>query len=167
MGGGEQWKYVWKMWNEHMFKWSEVWSGWVGKERYSEVVWPCWELRGWGVRSLWSCKRVSLRKGRLVGRWKNRVEEYYLGERDINGRGVLEQARRECWEREMETLHYKNITTNDFWIIRKYLFDELWFRKLIWNRFPYFVRLMFLHMIVSSRHGCHLVFILTKLGLPL
>ncbi len=39
------------------------------------------------------------RRGRPLGRWKVRVEEY-LGERGINGRGVLEQARRECWDRE-------------------------------------------------------------------
>ncbi len=31
------------------------------------------------------------RRGRPLGRWKDRVEEY-LGERSINGRGVLEQG---------------------------------------------------------------------------
>ncbi len=35
------------------------------------------------------------RTGRPLGRWKDRVEEY-LGERTINGRGALEEARREC-----------------------------------------------------------------------
>ncbi len=39
------------------------------------------------------------RRGRPLGRWKDRVEEY-LGERGINGRGVLKQARRKCWDRE-------------------------------------------------------------------
>ncbi len=39
------------------------------------------------------------RRLRPLGRWKNRVEEY-LEERGINGRGVLEEARRECWDRE-------------------------------------------------------------------
>ncbi len=39
------------------------------------------------------------RTGRPLGRWKDRVEEY-LRERVINGRGVLEEARRECWDRE-------------------------------------------------------------------
>ncbi len=32
------------------------------------------------------------RRGRPLGRWKDRVEEH-LGERGINGRGVLEQVR--------------------------------------------------------------------------
>ncbi len=36
---------------------------------------------------------------RPLGRWKDRMEEY-LGYRGINGRGVLEEARRECWDRE-------------------------------------------------------------------
>ncbi len=39
------------------------------------------------------------RRGRPLGRWKNRVEECRK-ERGINGRGVLEEARRECWHRE-------------------------------------------------------------------
>ncbi len=39
------------------------------------------------------------RRGRPLGRWKDRVEEY-LGERGINGREMLEEARRECWNRE-------------------------------------------------------------------
>ncbi len=39
------------------------------------------------------------RRGRPLRRWKDRVEEY-MGESSINGRGVLEQARRECWVRE-------------------------------------------------------------------
>ncbi len=38
-------------------------------------------------------------RGRPLGRWKDRVEEY-LGQRGMNGRGVLEQARRECWDME-------------------------------------------------------------------
>ncbi len=38
------------------------------------------------------------RRGGPLGRWKDRAEGY-LGERGINGRGVLEQARRECWDR--------------------------------------------------------------------
>ncbi len=39
------------------------------------------------------------RKLRPLGRWRDNVEEY-LGERGINGRGVLAQARREFWDRE-------------------------------------------------------------------
>ncbi len=39
------------------------------------------------------------RKERPLGICKDRVEKY-LGERSIDGRGVLEQARRECWDRE-------------------------------------------------------------------
>ncbi len=39
------------------------------------------------------------RRGRPLGRWEGRVVEY-LGERGISRRGVLEQARRECWDRE-------------------------------------------------------------------
>ncbi len=35
------------------------------------------------------------RRGRPLGRWKDRVEEY-LGQRGINGKGVFEQERREC-----------------------------------------------------------------------
>ncbi len=41
----------------------------------------------------------SNRKGRPLGRWKDRMEEC-LGERGINGRGVLEQARKDCRNRE-------------------------------------------------------------------
>ncbi len=41
----------------------------------------------------------SNRRRRPLGRWKDMVEEY-RGERGINGRGVLEEARRECWDRE-------------------------------------------------------------------
>ncbi len=41
------------------------------------------------------------RRGRPLGKWKDRVE--YLQERGINRRGVLEQARRECWDRETIT----------------------------------------------------------------
>ncbi len=40
------------------------------------------------------------RRGRPLGRCKDRVEEY-LGEKGVNGRGVLEQERRECWDKEM------------------------------------------------------------------
>ncbi len=39
------------------------------------------------------------RRGRPLGRWKDRVEEC-LGERGINWRGVTEEGRRECWVRE-------------------------------------------------------------------
>ncbi len=39
------------------------------------------------------------RRGKPLGRWKDRVEEY-LEVKGINGRRVLEQARRECWDRE-------------------------------------------------------------------
>ncbi len=39
------------------------------------------------------------RRGRPLGGWKDRVEEY-LGEKGINRRGVLHQARRECWDKE-------------------------------------------------------------------
>ncbi len=46
------------------------------------------------------------RRGRSLGRWKDRVEEN-MGERGINGRGVLEQARRECWDRERCKLFYR------------------------------------------------------------
>ena len=38
-------------------------------------------------------------RGRLLVGWRDRVGEY-LGERGMSGRGVLEQARRECWDRE-------------------------------------------------------------------
>ncbi len=39
------------------------------------------------------------RTGRPIRRWKDKVEEY-LGKIGINGRGVLEEARRVCWDRE-------------------------------------------------------------------
>ncbi len=39
------------------------------------------------------------RGGRPLGRWKDRVDEY-LGERGINGRGTLAEARKECWDRK-------------------------------------------------------------------
>ncbi len=39
------------------------------------------------------------RRGRPLGRWKGRVDEY-LGKRGVNGRGVLEEPSRECWDRE-------------------------------------------------------------------
>ncbi len=39
------------------------------------------------------------RRGKPLGRWKDRVEEY-LGERGINERGVLEKPRRKSWDRE-------------------------------------------------------------------
>ncbi len=38
------------------------------------------------------------RRGRPLGRWKDKVEEYLVA-RDINGKGMLEQASRECWDR--------------------------------------------------------------------
>ncbi len=38
-------------------------------------------------------------RGRLLGRHKARVDEYRK-EKDISGRAVLEQARRECWHKE-------------------------------------------------------------------
>ncbi len=41
----------------------------------------------------------SDRRGRPLERWRDRVVGY-LGERGINGREVLEEARRECWDRE-------------------------------------------------------------------
>ncbi len=37
------------------------------------------------------------RRGRPLGKMKDRVEEY-LGEGDISGREVLQQARRESWQ---------------------------------------------------------------------
>ncbi len=43
------------------------------------------------------------RRGRPLGRWKDRAEEY-LGGRDINGWEGLEQASRLCREREVKTL---------------------------------------------------------------
>ncbi len=39
------------------------------------------------------------RRGRPLGRWKDRMEEY-LEERGMSGRGVLEEVRRKCWDRE-------------------------------------------------------------------
>ncbi len=39
------------------------------------------------------------RRGRPLGRCKDRVKEY-LGEGGMNGRGRLEQARRKCWDGE-------------------------------------------------------------------
>ncbi len=47
------------------------------------------------------------RRGRPLGRWKDRMEEY-LGEKGINGRGVLEQARRECWDKERWRFFYRD-----------------------------------------------------------
>ncbi len=38
------------------------------------------------------------RRGRPLGRWRDRMG--YLGERGINGSGMLEEARRGCWDRE-------------------------------------------------------------------
>ncbi len=38
-------------------------------------------------------------RGKPIGRCKGRVEEY-LGEGDVNRRGILEQVRRECWDME-------------------------------------------------------------------
>ncbi len=55
------------------------------------------------------------RRGRPLGRWKDRVEEY-LGERGINGKGVLEQARRECLDRERWRHFFCGHTLRgDFW----------------------------------------------------
>ncbi len=39
------------------------------------------------------------KRGWPLGRWMDRVEEY-LGERGVNGRGMLEEVGRECWDRE-------------------------------------------------------------------
>ncbi len=50
------------------------------------------------------------RKGRPLGRWKDRVE-YFLGERSINGRGVLTEAKRECWDRERWRLFCRGDST--------------------------------------------------------
>lgn len=36
------------------------------------------------------------RRGRSLGKWKDRAE--YVSESDVSGRGVLEKAKRECWE---------------------------------------------------------------------
>ncbi len=41
---------------------------------------------------------VPYRRGRPLGRWKDRVEEF-LGERGINEKGVLEEARRKGWDK--------------------------------------------------------------------
>ncbi len=49
---------------------------------------------------------VSLRvliRGRPLGRWKDWVEEY-LEEKSFSGGGVLDQARKECWNRERKRL---------------------------------------------------------------
>lgn len=43
--------------------------------------------------------RIAKRRGIPLGSWKDRLNEY-LGERGINGKRVLEQARREHWDRE-------------------------------------------------------------------
>ncbi len=45
------------------------------------------------------------KRGRPLGRLKDWVEEY-LGERGVKGRGVLEEARRKCWDRERLTGAY-------------------------------------------------------------
>ncbi len=39
------------------------------------------------------------RRGRPLGRWKDRVKEY-MSERDDTGKGGLEKARRECLDRK-------------------------------------------------------------------
>ncbi len=41
--------------------------------------------------------KVPTRRGRPLGRRKERVEEY-LGKKGINGRGVLKDTCRECWD---------------------------------------------------------------------
>ncbi len=74
-----------------------MWSGGVKKECFSHV-----ERMGSGefVKKVYESKSEGPNKrGRPLIRWKDRVEEY-LGERGISGRGVLEQARRECDDRE-------------------------------------------------------------------
>ena len=39
------------------------------------------------------------RRGRPLGRWRDRVKEY-MNERGVRGGGGLERARRECMDRE-------------------------------------------------------------------
>ncbi len=58
----------------------------IGSEEFVNKVYES-ELRG------------PNRRGRPLERWKDRVESTW--ERGIfNGTGILEQARRECWDRE-------------------------------------------------------------------
>ncbi len=49
---------------------------------------------------------------RPLERWKDRVEEY-LRKRGITGRGVLEQTRRKCWDREKWRLFCRGHTLGD------------------------------------------------------
>ncbi|KAK3893665.1 hypothetical protein Pcinc_002527 [Petrolisthes cinctipes] len=65
------------------------WYGHVERKQGEEFVKKVYgsEVVGPGVR------------GRPPVRWQNRVEEY-VKERNMRGRGGLEQVRRECWNRE-------------------------------------------------------------------
>ncbi len=56
--------------------------------------------RGWGVRKVYMSESVGPNSGgRLLGRWRDRVKEY-MCERGATRGGGLDQARRECLNRE-------------------------------------------------------------------
>ncbi len=63
----------------------EVSINWMGSEEFVKVYES--KLKGPNTR------------GRPLGRWKDKVEEYLGGEGGVNERGVFEHARRECWVR--------------------------------------------------------------------
>ncbi len=52
----------------------------------------------WARREYLSSGEVTIRRGRHLGRWEDRVIEY-VSERGVRGNG-LEWARRECMDRE-------------------------------------------------------------------
>ncbi len=47
-------------------------------------------------------------RGRPLGRWKNRVKEYYMCERSATREGGIHQARRECLDKEEWRLFWPN-----------------------------------------------------------
>ena len=74
----------------------------MGEKKYIEVVWTYFER----MESEEFVKKVHVSesvgpnsKGRLPGRWRNRVKEY-MHERGTTRGGRLNQSARECLERE-------------------------------------------------------------------
>lgn len=75
-----------------------------GKEKHADVYLVMMRVCGWEfVKKLHKSESEGhKRRGRPRGNWQDWVE--HRGGRCINGRGMLEQERRKCWDRETRRL---------------------------------------------------------------
>ncbi len=70
---------------------------WV-KKKYIEVAWPCGEDEAWRVCEKKSVSEIEghSRRGRSLGRWRDRIKEY-MSKRGASRGGGLEKTMRECF----------------------------------------------------------------------